>query len=38
VETNEAVRMVRRAVGWNGHPRTARKRPARPRPGAAGRS
>ena len=38
VESSEAVRMVRRAIGWHGRPRTARRKPARPRPGGAGRS
>ena len=38
VESNEAVRMVRRAVGWQERPRTARRRSAHPRPGAGGRS
>jgi uncharacterized membrane protein YgaE (UPF0421/DUF939 family) len=32
VESSEAVRMVRRAVGWPARPRTARRRTARPRP------
>jgi uncharacterized membrane protein YgaE (UPF0421/DUF939 family) len=36
VEYAEAPRLVRRAVGWNGRPRTARRRPGRFRPGASG--
>lgn len=38
IEHAEAPRMVRRAVGWNGRGRTARKGSGRTRPGAAGRN
>jgi hypothetical protein len=33
----EAPRLVRRAVGWHGRPRTGRSRPGRSRPGSTGR-
>jgi uncharacterized membrane protein YgaE (UPF0421/DUF939 family) len=35
VDYAEAPRLVRRAVGWHGRPRTARRKPGRSRPGAA---
>jgi uncharacterized membrane protein YgaE (UPF0421/DUF939 family) len=34
VDYAEAPRLVRRAVGWHGRPRTARRKPGRSRPGA----
>ncbi|MFI7541381.1 aromatic acid exporter family protein [Actinoplanes sp. NPDC049599] len=37
IEYAEAPRLVRRAVGWHGRGRTARKNPGRSRPGASGR-
>ena len=37
IEYAEAPRLVRRAVGWQGRGRTARKSPGRARPGASGR-
>jgi len=38
IEHAEAPRLVRRAVGWHGRPRSQRKMTGRTRPGAAGRS
>jgi uncharacterized membrane protein YgaE (UPF0421/DUF939 family) len=37
IDHAEAPRLVRRAVGWHGRPRTQRKNTARTRPGASGR-
>jgi uncharacterized membrane protein YgaE (UPF0421/DUF939 family) len=37
IEYAEAPRLVRRAVGWHGRPRTVRRKPGRSRPGASGR-
>jgi hypothetical protein len=37
IDHAEAPRLVRRAVGWHGRPRTQRKNTGRTRPGASGR-
>jgi hypothetical protein len=38
IEYAEATRLVRRAIGWHGRPRSARKSSGRFRPGSSGRS